>query len=78
MCVCVCARARVYTQRLFVGNLPYTVTSTETLKPFFTDAIEIVLPVYHDTGKQKGYAYVVFESAEAAQASLTKNQGTFV
>jgi hypothetical protein len=57
---------------LYFSNLPKTVNE-EKLKEFVPEAKEIHLPIYR--GSPRGYAYVEFESKEAAEEALTNYKG---
>jgi len=61
--------------RLYIGNLPFTLTGSEPLKAFFEGAKEIVVPTHMDTGKIKGYGYIIFEDVEKAEACIKEKQG---
>jgi hypothetical protein len=59
-------------KRIFLGNLSYDVTE-EVLKEHFEKcgAIESVkVATFEDSGKCKGYAWIVFEALEAAQNAV--------
>lgn len=59
-------------KRIFLGNLSYDVTE-ESLKEHFEKcgAIESVkVATFEDSGKCKGYAWIVFEELEAAQSAV--------
>src|SRR5437870_12474476 len=48
--------------RLFVGNLPYSVTAAE-LKEFFSSVgsvSSVILPIERESGKPRGFAFVEF------------------
>jgi len=57
--------------RLFVGNLPYSVTAAE-LKEFFSSVgpvSSVILPVERESGKPRGFAFVEFpDHAQAKEA----------
>ncbi|KKZ62112.1 hypothetical protein EMCG_03406 [[Emmonsia] crescens] len=64
--------AHAPSQRVFVGNLGFDVTK-EILEEHFKPcgAIEdIQLATFQDTGKCKGYAWVEFDSIDAAEAAM--------
>lgn len=59
-------------KRVFIGNLPFEATE-DSIKEFFQKcgAIESVkLATFEDSGKCKGYGWVVFEELEAAQNAV--------
>lgn len=58
--------------KVFVGNLAYT-AKPEDLKEAFTTFGEVIdAKIVNDraTGKSRGFGFVTFENAEAAQAAL--------
>jgi cold-inducible RNA-binding protein len=58
--------------KLFVGSLPWSVTS-EALKEMFAqygDITEAVVINDRDTGRSKGFGFVTFASEESAQKAL--------
>ncbi|KAL3877017.1 hypothetical protein ACJMK2_034773 [Sinanodonta woodiana] len=59
---------------LFVKNLSYSVTD-EKLMDTFEGAVSARIPTFPDTGKPKGFAFIDFETAEAAQEAYDKCQG---
>lgn len=64
-------------KKLYVGNLPYSVTE-EQLREMFSQVGEIAdAAVVSDryTGQSKGFAFVEMESDEAAQAAIDKFDG---
>jgi RNA recognition motif-containing protein len=59
-------------KRVFVGNLAFDVTE-DSINEFFENcgAIESVkLATFEDSGKCKGYGWIVFEELEAAQSAV--------
>ncbi|KAK6440143.1 Multiple RNA-binding domain-containing protein 1 [Oleoguttula sp. CCFEE 5521] len=63
--------------RLFVRNLPYDVTK-DALQDHFAEyghISEIHVPLDHKTGAAKGFAYLQFEDASAADAALAAKDG---
>ena len=58
--------------KIFVGNLNFK-TSKDTLREVFGTygtVMDVSIPVYHDTRRPKGFAFVAFDNAQAAQAAL--------
>ncbi len=58
--------------RLYVGNLPYTVTD-ESLKEAFSVAGNVVsakIVIERMTGRSKGFGFVEFSTAEEAQKAI--------
>lgn len=58
--------------KLFVGNLPYTVTDSD-LEKLFADHGEIVSAVVivdRATNRSKGFGFVEFKTAEEAEAAV--------
>jgi hypothetical protein len=65
-------------KKLFVGNLPFSITEASTLEEHFPTAKSIALPSHADTGKIKGFAYVEFESEDAAEAAMDAKEGLVI
>ncbi|MFM8454630.1 MAG: RNA recognition motif domain-containing protein [Gammaproteobacteria bacterium] len=62
-------------KQIFIGNIPYTTTESE-LETLFAQfgTIEVVkIPIDRKTNRVRGFAFVTFETPEAAQASLELN-----
>ena len=62
---------------VFVGNLPYTVTSEE-LEDLFTEAGTVTgAKVIQDryTNRSRGFGFVEFETEEGAQTAIEKFNG---
>lgn len=60
--------------KLYVGNLPYS-TTEEDLRELFAQAgavQSVALIKDRDSGRSKGFGFVEMETAEAAQAAITK------
>jgi RNA recognition motif-containing protein len=58
--------------RLFVGNLPYDATEDEIRAHFSTagNVSNVFVPVDRETGKKRGFAFVEFNDAAAAQEAI--------
>lgn len=66
--------------KLYVGNLPYSVTDS-TLKDNFAEfgaVSSAKVMMDRDTGNSKGFGFVEMGSAEAAQAAITALNGMSV
>ncbi len=64
-------------KKLYVGNLPYTVTSDD-LRKFFADAgtvIDAVVIAFKDTGRSKGFGFVEMETEDMAKMAIEKFNG---
>jgi cold-inducible RNA-binding protein len=64
-------------RKLYVGNLPYTVTE-EQLRTLFSEVGEIAdvaLITDRDTGRSKGFGFVEMETDEAAQEAINRFNG---
>jgi heterogeneous nuclear ribonucleoprotein A1/A3 len=61
--------------KLYVGNLSYHTTEGELRETFSTygEITELKLITDRDTGRSKGFAFVSFETAEAAESALSLN-----
>lgn len=58
--------------KLYVGNLPYSVTEDE-LRDYFAQAgtiKSVALIRDRDTGRSKGFAFVEYETSEEAQKAI--------
>ena len=63
--------------KLYVGNIPYEVTEAE-LRAMFTPwepLRDFFYPADRETGRQRGFAFVTFETREAATDALEKLNG---
>lgn len=58
--------------KIYVGNLPYSVTEQDLNEMFakFGAIKQVNLIIDRETRRSKGFAFVTFEAADAAQASL--------
>jgi len=66
--------------KLYVGNLPYSVTDTSLKSNFaeFGGVHSAKVMMDRDTGNSKGFAFVEMASAEEAQAAITGLNGVSV
>ncbi|HXH06266.1 MAG TPA: hypothetical protein VNI83_06715 [Vicinamibacterales bacterium] len=63
--------------RLFVGNLPYSTTEAE-LRQYFSAVAPptaVAVPVDRETGRPRGFAFVEFADATAAQEAIRRFNG---
>ena len=58
---------------LFVGNLSFSSTKEDLQKLFatFGNVLDVKIPTDFQTGKPRGFAFVSFETEDAAQSSLS-------
>ncbi len=58
--------------QLFVGNLAFSTTKEELEASFstFGTVLEVKIPVDRDTGRVRGFAFVTFETQQAAEKAL--------
>ena len=58
--------------KIYVGNLPYSVTEQDLADMFskFGATKQVNLIIDKETRRSKGFAFVTFETAEAANAAL--------
>lgn len=66
------AGSKTISAKVFVGNLSFK-TTREELNEILSEAGEVVsihLPVERDTGRLRGFAFVEFATAEAAQNAI--------
>ena len=61
--------------KLYVGNLPYSVDEShlEQLFSAYGGVDEVVLIKDRETGRSKGFAFVTFNSQDAAEKALEQN-----
>ena len=61
--------------KLYVGNLPYTVDDAQLRDTFskYGDIDELALIMDRDTGQSKGFAFVTFATQQAAEKALAEN-----
>lgn len=61
--------------KLYVGNLPYTVNDAELRGLFakYGQIDELALIMDRDTGRPKGFAFVTFATQQAAETALAEN-----
>ncbi|MDA1010788.1 MAG: RNA-binding protein, partial [Chloroflexi bacterium] len=57
-------------QRIYVGNLPFSATQEEIEELFATygEVISVALPSDRETGRQRGFGFVEMEDAAASAA----------
>jgi RNA recognition motif-containing protein len=63
--------------KLYVGNLPYTMRDDDLQQHFarFGEVISAKVMVDRDTGRSKGFAFVEMRSADEAQAAIRGMNG---
>ncbi|MAZ44244.1 MAG: RNA-binding protein [Legionellales bacterium] len=61
--------------KVYVGNIPYNFSQDDLRSAFEScGAItDVHIPMERQTGRPRGFAFVTFESNEAAQAALKLN-----
>jgi len=59
--------------QLFVGNLSFKVDENELQSHFekFGEITIVKIPTDRDTGRKRGFAFITFENAEAANEALS-------
>jgi len=65
-------------KKLYVGNMPYTVSSDD-LRKQFTDAgtvVDAVVISFKDTGRSKGFGFVEMETEEMAKKAIEMFNGS--
>jgi len=67
-------------KKLYIGNLPYTITEAELRELFERHGTVASVSVITDreTGRARGFAFVEFEDPNGAQAALQALDGTQV
>lgn len=68
------------TSKIYVGNLPYSVTDSSLKSNFaeFGSVSSAKVMMDRDTGTSKGFGFVEMASAEVAQAAITALNGMSV
>jgi RNA recognition motif-containing protein len=58
--------------KVYVGNISYDTTGDDLTQLFsvYGNVVEVKLITDHATGRSKGFAFVTFETAEAANAAI--------
>lgn len=58
--------------KLFVGNLPFSVTEAEVRDLFdqYGNVVDMHIPLDRDTGRPRGFAFVTLNSREAGEAAI--------
>lgn len=58
--------------QLFVGNLAFSTTKEELEAAFsaFGTVVEVKIPIDRDTGRVRGFAFVTFDTQQAAEKAL--------
>lgn len=61
--------------KLYVGNLPYTVDDAQLRDLFspYGGIDELALIMDRDTGQSKGFAFITFSTQQAAEKALAEN-----
>jgi cold-inducible RNA-binding protein len=61
--------------KLYVGNLPYTVDESQLRDLFspYGEIQDLALIMDRDTGRPKGFAFVTFATQQAAEKALAQN-----
>lgn len=61
--------------KLYVGNLPYTVNDAQVRDRFskYGEIDELALIMDRDTGRPKGFAFVTFATQQAVEQALAEN-----
>ena len=66
-------------QKIYVGNLPYEATDGDLQSLFgeFGGITEVKLIMDHGTGRSKGFGFITFENADAANDAQKLNGSEF-
>jgi cold-inducible RNA-binding protein len=61
--------------KLYVGNLPYTVDDAQLRALFgqYGEIQDLAVIMDRDTGRPKGFAFVTFATQQAAESALAQN-----
>jgi cold-inducible RNA-binding protein len=70
-------RRRAISNKVFVGNLSFDVTRDELVEAFSVAGrvVDAKVPTDRETGRPRGFAFVEFESDEAAQRCIEQLNG---
>jgi RNA recognition motif-containing protein len=73
----VASRRRAISNKVFVGNLSFDVTREELIEAFSAAGrvVDAKVPTDRETGRPRGFAFVEFESDEAALRSIEQLNG---
>lgn len=65
------------TNKIFIGNLSYSATAEDLKQSFesFGKVTEAKIVFDRPTGRSRGFGFVTFESADAAQEALREMNG---
>lgn len=65
-------------KKLFVGNLPFSMTDDQLMQIFGAHGTVVLANIVKDrySGRSKGYAFVEFETDEAAAAAMQALDGS--
>ncbi len=63
--------------KLYIGNLPYSVTESEVRDAFyeFQPIVDFYLPLDRETGQARGFAFITLESREKGEAAIKQLDG---
>jgi len=66
-----------FVKKLFVGNLPYSVTEDEVRTMFaeFGEVQGVIIPTDRETGKPRGFAFVEMAQDDEAEKAITAVNG---
>ena len=70
-------RRRAISNKVFVGNLSFDVTRDELIEAFSAAGrvVDAKVPTDRETGRPRGFAFVEFESEDAARRSIEQLNG---
>ena len=59
--------------KIFVGNIKFTTTKDTLIDTFsqYGEVLNVSIPIYHDTKRPKGFAFITFATSEAAKKALS-------
>ncbi len=64
--------------KLYVGNISFKTSEADLRDAFsaFGNLTDVFIATDRETGRSRGFAFVTFESADAAQQAIEKMNGT--
>jgi RNA recognition motif-containing protein len=59
--------------KIFVGNIKFTTSKDTLIKTFsrYGEVLNVSIPIYHDTKRPKGFAFITFATPQSAQKALS-------
>lgn len=66
--------------QVFISGIPYETTEEEIKELFekFGKIDQIKVPKYQDSGKNRGYAHIIFKNTSSANSAVAKNKQVYI